>query len=180
MGGDARRRLASVPPAAGDRSAAAADGPTLMGEDRRERRRDALAVAALLLLHLAVHRGAVEQGFYSDDFVFLLHARDFTWAWFSEHLLGFGAEGQDWVYWRPGVYLTTRLLYLLFGLDPAPWMVTAVVLHLAVVLAAYALARSAAAPVPAAVLGAAFLVVSPAAQETVSWMCTSVGVLPAT
>ena len=126
-------------------------GPGL-GRIATRRATDVGIIAVVLLPALASYHRAIDTSFAQDDITFLSRAAGLEHA---------GAP------FRPlSAGLAFRLQYLAFGLDPRPWHVVSLLLHLLVVAGVYALGR--------AVAGGR----TPAAVAAILFGCSSIAFTP--
>lgn len=132
-----------------------------------------LPAAALVLVALATYANGVTNDFAWDDHVIVVQGSaqagpsEIRRALTSPDVV---LRSQPAPYYRPLTRLTFVVDRALFGLDPLPYHVENVVLHLAAVLALFALARSVAGGSGAAFVAALLFAVHPVNAETVDFV----------
>ncbi len=134
---------------------------------------------ALLLIGLAF-ANALGGGFVHDDHrqitdnYLIQHPRSFARA-LARDVWAFKAEDDRPIsnYWRPVFVAWLIFNYQLFGTSPVGWHVTNLLLHAAVTLLAYGVARRLRAPPAAAAVVAWLFAAHPAHVESVTWVSGS-------
>lgn len=138
------------------------------------------AVAAVVLgLTVWAFADMFGHGFHSDDFALVLGNRDLGVDGFLRWLVLGDYGGRPWVYWRPGWSLLFYGMHGAFGPSPAPYMVAALLLHLACVLLVYRVALAVVGAALPAGAAAAWFALHPAHAEAVLWVCAAFNVIPA-
>lgn len=138
-----------------------------------------LAALAVVLLTIWAYRGMLAHHFHSDDFALVLQNRDLGFGGFLRWLFLGDYGGRSWAYWRPGWSLLFWGVHAVAGPQPGPYMLTALLLHVACVVAVYQIAlRVAGAVLPAAAAAVVFAL-HPAHAEAVHWVSAAFNVLPA-
>jgi len=138
-----------------------------------------LAAVAVVLLTIWSYRGMLAHHFHSDDFALVLQNRDLGFGGFLRWLVLADYGGRSWAYWRPGWSLLFWGVHGVAGPQPGPFMLTALLLHVACVVAVYRIAlRVAGAILPAAAAAVVFAL-HPSHAEAVVWVSAAFNVLPA-
>ncbi len=132
---------------------------------------------AILLLGAVADARYLDVGFASDDFVSHRHAQvdGLLDAW-RRPLWDFDV----FMVWRPFLDAVFRLEVFLFGIDARGFQVCSAAWHIATALLVFALARSLAAPHPAAAAGAAFFLLWPRLAACNGWITGNASMPPAT
>jgi hypothetical protein len=145
-----------------------------------ERRRGAaLAAVAVVLLTVWSYRSMLAHHFHSDDFALVLQNRDLGLGGFLRWLVLGDYGGRPWAYWRPGWSALFWGVHSVAGSLPGPYMMMALLLHVACVVAVYRIAlRVAGAVLPAAAATVVFAL-HPSHAEAVVWVSAAFNVLPA-
>ena len=134
-----------------------------------------LAPALLLLATVAVYSRTAGFQFVFDDTMFIVsnpfvHSASNIPRFFTEPVWSGIAIAQK-NYYRPVFLLWVLANYSAFGGHPAPWHVTALLLHLINVWMIYLLALRLTREPLAAGAGAALFALHPVQAESVSWIC---------
>jgi hypothetical protein len=151
------------------------------------RRRDLVMVCLLLLTTLALHGHGLSLGFWMDDhnhlelchengYRALLNGNRFDWTGRIAHVWWAHKE-TGWSYFRPLTIAIRVSLFRLFGLDPLPFHVVHLGLHVVTVLLVYLLLRRCSFGAGLAGLTCLFFTAHPAHAFTTGWVANDGPVL---
>lgn len=151
------------------------DSGTATGKARGERLRSVLLGAGIGLLVLLAYASTFRFEFVHDDYGQILQNP----AVQSSGHLGSYFSSDVWTgistvaaasFYRPLFLLWLRLNFLLFGLQPAGWHVTTVLLHVLATVLVYAVARAARLSLLGAAMAALVFGLHPIHIETAAWI----------
>jgi hypothetical protein len=128
-------------------------------------RRDAVAALALGVLAFVVYLPAIRLEFAADDFLILDNLQKLEGL---RHAAAY-FEVNFYAYYRPLVFLSYALDWSLWGVDPAGFHLTSVLLHAINTMLVFALARRVTDATVAAVAALVFAL-HPVSQEAVFWV----------
>lgn len=139
---------------------------------------DSLLLGAILSLTALLYAATLRFGFVYDDHSQIVdNATVQSWRfvpqYFRAQVWGYLYPGMPGNYYRPLNVLWFRLNDALFGLHPAAWHATTILLHLAVVTLIYRLARRLSGKPLVAAFTALLFAVHPMRHEVVGWVSGS-------
>jgi protein O-mannosyl-transferase len=138
-------------------------------------RADSLMLGGILLATFLLYAPALGYQFVYDDRVLILHNPQLlSWRFipdfFRENFPSSAVAGAASVYYRPVLLVWMLINAKIWGMSPPGWHLTAIVLHLIVIVEVYVLARRLLKqPLPAA-LAAAVVALHPLHVECVAWV----------
>jgi hypothetical protein len=151
------------------------------------RRHDWVAITLLFLTALLLHGHGLTLGFWMDDhnhlelcrengFRALVNGNRFDWTGRIAHVW-WAQKETGWSYFRPLTIALRVLLLQLFGLDPLPFHVVHLAVHVLTVLLMYALLRRCRCGPGLALLACLFFTGHPAHAFTTPWLANDGPVL---
>ena len=134
-----------------------------------------LGVALVLALTFAAYVGTIRHQFVFDDKGQIVENPAVkSWAlapsYFTEHVWKHNEPGAAGNYYRPVFLIWVLISYTLFGLNPAWWHLTTILVHVCVTLMVYLLARRLLKDQWAALMTALVFGLHPIHIETVAWV----------
>jgi hypothetical protein len=137
-----------------------------------------LALLCVVVVTLIAWRGLLSAELFSDDYALIETAeREDLATSLRVHGPGFFGPGGD-LYFRPLWRLAIELVHTLGGAEPRAWFVTALALHLCVVLALFALALRWTARPWLCAAGACAFALAPGPAQAVAWPAAALNTPP--